>query len=70
MCAWSFLRMSAMARWAAMLITCASPKDVAAWISVAMPAAAASGYSSDTSCFPMTSSIRYFELAGRTKPAS
>ena len=30
MCAWSFLRMSAIARCAAMLITCESPNDVAA----------------------------------------
>ena len=38
--------------------------------SVAAPAATASGISRSARCFPMTSSIRYLEVAGSTRPES
>jgi hypothetical protein len=62
--------MSVIARWAAILTTCASRKDVTAWMIVAPPVARASGRSRSARPRPRTSSIRYFELAGRTSPES
>ena len=60
--------MSVIAFCAATPSTCDSENDVIAWTSVAPPAASASGTSSSARCLPMTSSIRYFEVAGSTMP--
>ena len=62
--------MSVMARCAATPSTCDSANEVTAWTSVAAPAASASGISSSARPFPMTSSMRYLEEAGSTRPAS
>src|SRR5262245_38402625 len=70
MCRFTSLRMSVMARCAATPRSCESANDVEAWRRVARPAAAASGTRSSPRLFPMTSSMRYFEEAGRTSPAS
>src|SRR6185436_1965453 len=58
-----------MARCAATPSTCERPNEVTAWTRVAAPAASASGTSICACCFPITSSIRYLEVAGRIMPA-
>ena len=62
--------MSVIARCAATPSTCDSAKEVTAWTMVAAPAASASGISRSARPLPMTSSIRYLEVAGRTRPTS
>ena len=62
--------MSVMARCAATPSTCDSAKDVMAWTTVAAPAASASGSSISARRFPITSSMRNFEVAGSTSPDS
>src|SRR5687768_8997566 len=57
-----------MARCAATPKTCESVNDVTACTTVAAPATSASVISSSPRCLTMTSSIKYFELAGRTSP--
>ena len=69
-CAWTSSRRFDMARCAATLTTCDSANEVMALMSVATPAAMASGVNSSTRCLPITSSISHFVLAGRTKPAA
>ena len=61
--------MSVMARCAATPSTCDSANDETACTSVATPAAAASGISRSARCFPMTSSMSHFDVAGSTRPA-
>ncbi len=63
-------RISVMARCAVTPRICESVNDVTAWTSDAPAAASASGTSSPVWCFPITLSIRYFEVVGRTSPAS
>ena len=67
-CACTRLRMSVIARCAATPSTCESAKPVAACTSVAAPAASASGQQQIAARLPITSSIRTFEVAGRTRP--
>src|SRR5687768_17503866 len=59
-----------MARWAAMPSSWERPNEVAACTSVAPATANASGSSSSTCLRPITLSMRNFELAGSTMPAS
>ena len=59
-----------MARCAAMLITCERPNDVLAWTSVASPTASAISQSRSLRPWGSTLSMRNFELAGSTSPAS
>src|SRR5687767_12843445 len=70
MCACTLLRISVMARCAATPRTCESVNEVTACTTVAPPATSAMVASRSARCLPMTSSIRYFELAGSTSPAS
>src|SRR5688572_28581369 len=56
------------ARCAATPKTCESVNDVTACTTVAAPATSASVIKSSPRCLTMTSSIKYFELAGRTSP--
>ena len=63
-------RMSVIARCAATPRTWESAKDVTAWTNVAAPATSASGTSRSARPCPATSSMRYFEEAGSTSPAS
>ncbi len=69
-CACTLLRISVMARCAATPKTCEIANDVTACTTVAAPAAIAMVESSSARCLMMTSSTRYFELAGSTKPTS
>ena len=62
--------MSVIARWAATPRTCDSANDVTACTSVAAPAASARGRAGPRCPCPITSSIRYLEVAGRTSPVS
>src|SRR5438309_10261615 len=61
--------MSVIARCAATPRIWESPNPVIAWISVAAPAATASGTSSSAWCWLMTRSITHLEDDGRTRPA-
>jgi hypothetical protein len=70
MCSCTLLRISVMARCAATPSTCDKAKELSACTTVATPAAMARGVSNSLRCFIMTSSIRYLELAGRTRPTS
>jgi hypothetical protein len=63
-------RISVMARCAATLTTCERENDVDGLMSVATPAAMASGMSNSTRRFCSTSSMRNLADAGRTSPAS
>ncbi len=62
--------MSVIARCAATPSTCDNANDVTAWTMVAAPAANASGMSRSARPLPMTSSIRYLDVAGRTRPTT
>ena len=63
------LRISVIARCAATPRICELRNDVTAWIAVATPPAIAIGSSSSWRPLPMTSSTRYFDEAGSTRPA-
>ena len=67
-CASTRRRISVIARCAATPRTCDSANDVTAWMKVAAPAASARGISRSARCLPITSSIRYLDVAGRTSP--
>ncbi len=69
MCCSTRIRISVIARCAATPRICERANDVDAWISIAAIAAIARSGSSSCFPFPMTSSIRYFDDAGRTSPA-
>lgn len=69
-CASTLRRMSVIACCAATPSTWERAKEVAASISVAAPAARASRGSRSWRCLMITSSIRNFEHAGRTSPAT
>jgi hypothetical protein len=69
-CACTRLRISVMARCAATPSTCESANEVNACTAVAAPAASAMVVNSSARPFVMTSSMRYLELAGRTRPTS
>ena len=69
MCASTRLRMSVMARWAATPSSSVNPNDEAACTRAAPATAAASRGSISARWFTITSSIRYFEVAGSTRLA-
>jgi hypothetical protein len=62
--------MSVMARCAATPSICESANELTACTSVAAPAASAIVVNSSPFRLMMTSSIRYFELAGKTSPTA